>query len=55
MSKYDDLSYECKIEKEKNQLPSSATVKTPLLKEFPHEFKNISVEKIRDYIFGESK
>ena len=47
MSKYDDLSYECKIEKEKNQLPSSATVKTPLLKEFPHEFKNISVEKIK--------
>ena len=50
MSRYDDLSYECRIEKEKNELPHSATVKNPLLKEFPHEFSNISIEKIKSLL-----
>ena len=50
MSRYDDLSYECRIEKEKNDLPHSAAVKTPLLKEFPHEFTDISVEKIKSLL-----
>lgn len=46
MSRFDDHTYQTRIEKEQQTLPTSAKIKNETLKEFPREFVNIPTETV---------